>query len=77
MKIFIKNASKHMLHEMCTLYHYDTVYTSHAAVVDVTGALGIWVEKDSEMTSESIYFQFSIMADECTDNIIMEELSIF
>ena len=52
------------------------MYTSHIAVVEFMEALGTWVEefllKRLQQTS-----CFCIMADECTDVVTIEEMSVF
>ena len=51
-------------------------YTSKVAVVEFLDAIGIWVEKTLlKRLRQAPYY--SIMADECTDVFIIEELSIY
>ena len=54
----------------------NAVYTSHIAVVEFMEALGTWVE---EFLLKHLHQAscFSIMADECTDVAIIEEMSVF
>ena len=64
LKLFMENARR------------NAVYTSHVAVVEFVEALGTWVEESilNHLHRASYY---SIMADECTDISIVEELSLF
>ena len=52
------------------------MYTSHIAVVEFVEALGTWVEESLLKQLEKASY-YSIMADECTDVITVEELSGF
>ena len=54
----------------------NTVYTSHVAVVGFIEALGIWVEESLLKRLRPASY-FSIMADECTDVVTIEEMSVF
>ena len=54
----------------------NAVYTSHVAVVEFIEALGILVEESLlKQLRQASYF--SIMADECTDVVTIEEMSMF
>ena len=52
------------------------VYTSHIAVVEFMEALGTWVEEFLLKCLHQAYC-FSIMADESTDVVTIEEMSVF
>ena len=52
------------------------MYTSHIAVLEFNEALGIWVEESLPKRFRQASY-FSIMADECTDVAIIEEMSVF
>ena len=54
----------------------NAVYTSHRAVTDFIEALAKWVEESTLKRLQSVPF-FSVMADECTDDTTIEELSVF
>ena len=64
LQVFIKNASR------------NAVDTSQGAVVDFIEALGTWVEESilKRLQKASV---FSVMADECTNIMTVEELSVF
>ena len=49
------------------------MYTSHVAVVEFVQALGTWVE-ESILKRLQQASHYSIMADECTDITIVEEM---
>ena len=51
-------------------------YTSRLAVVDFIEALGTWIEESTLNRLRKTTF-FSVMADECTDISIFEELSVY
>ena len=54
----------------------NVVHTSHVAVVEFIEALGIWVEESLlKRLCQASYF--SIMADECTYVVTIEEMSVF
>ena len=52
------------------------MYTSHIAVVEFMGALETWVK---EFLLKRLHQAscFSIMVDECTDVVTIEEMSVF
>ena len=54
----------------------NAVYTSRAAVIDFIQALATWTEELLLRKLQNVPF-YSIMADECTDVSVIEELSIF
>ena len=64
LQLFVENASRNAL------------YTSRRAVVDFIEALGTWIEKSilKRLQKASV---FRAMADECTDIMAMEVLSVF
>jgi len=54
----------------------NAMYTSHVAVVEFIEALGKWVEESLiKCLRQASYF--SIMADECTDVVTIEEMSVY
>ena len=54
----------------------NAIYTSHVAVVEFMEALGTWIE-ESLLKHLHQASCFSIMADECTDIVTIEEMSVF
>ena len=64
LQVFVENASR------------NAIYTSRGKVVEFIEALGRWVEESilKRLQKTSV---FSVMADECTDIMAMEELSAF
>ena len=54
----------------------NATYTSHIAVVEFVEALGTWIEEALLKRLQQASY-YSIMADECTDISIVEEMSVF
>ena len=54
----------------------NATYTSHIAVVEFVEALGTWVEEALLKRLQQVSY-YSIMADECTDILTVEEMSVF
>ena len=54
----------------------NATYTSHIPVVEFVEALGTWVEEALLKCLQQASY-YSIMADECTDILIVEEMSVF